>query len=409
MDHRLSIIIPCYNCKSTLGEAIGSIYEQHLSIPFEIVIVDDCSTDGTGVVVENLSKEHSEIRYFCNKKNQGGGFTRNVAVEKSKGDLIFCLDGDDVLPAGMLQKMVEYMLVNVCDGVVFEQSVFFTSTKELSDKIDDKLQSFTKKSLPITFSDLFVQNGNCYLTLVNFLYTKEAFFRAGGYPVNHGFDTQGFGFRFLSVNNKTLICPGSYYYHRQNLKGRSYFDRVYEQGLLSINFYLIFEEFIYLFSADTISKIIKYDVFRKNKLGSDNFREFIGGEFKIRMDKIFLPNYREYLTEGGFDKYIQEHSSFKNTNELFVKAVYEYKKNNYNESFDLFQQISRLCGETSIIKLNLLRLRLAAGSEIGKEMVDYEAVKLLKRFFKKRKMYKNPSIVIKFLIRVKKCLNYENV
>ena len=89
MEHRLSIIIPCYNCAETLEEAVDSIYRQALTLPFEIIMVDDCSTDKTVKIMDKLKNRYKETKVFNHEKNQGGGVTRNTAVEKSTGDIIF--------------------------------------------------------------------------------------------------------------------------------------------------------------------------------------------------------------------------------------------------------------------------------------------------------------------------------
>ncbi len=121
-NHKLSIIIPCYNSAKTLEEALTSACAQELSIPFEIVMVDDNSEDNTRELMKKLAGEYKNIRYFFHDTNKGGGATRNTAVAKSTGDLIFCLDSDDILTPGMLGKMVNMLLEkNVMESVLVNQ------------------------------------------------------------------------------------------------------------------------------------------------------------------------------------------------------------------------------------------------------------------------------------------------
>ena len=89
--HKLSIIIPCYNCTSTLEEALSSVYTQNLTTPFEVIMVNDGSTDSTLVLITELSKKYPYITYYNHEKNRGGGATRNTGIAKTTGDLIYCL------------------------------------------------------------------------------------------------------------------------------------------------------------------------------------------------------------------------------------------------------------------------------------------------------------------------------
>ena len=79
MSHKLSIIMPCYNCTATLEEALASIYTQELEMPFEVVMVNDGSTDGTGQLIEELARRYAHIRYVSHDRNRGGGAARNNA------------------------------------------------------------------------------------------------------------------------------------------------------------------------------------------------------------------------------------------------------------------------------------------------------------------------------------------
>ena len=61
IKNKISIIMPCYNCSGTLEEAVTSIYTQNLIIPFEIVMVNDGSTDNTFELIKELKKKIEEL------------------------------------------------------------------------------------------------------------------------------------------------------------------------------------------------------------------------------------------------------------------------------------------------------------------------------------------------------------
>ncbi|MDO8610555.1 MAG: glycosyltransferase family 2 protein [bacterium] len=111
MDNtKVSIIIPTYNRKALLPRAINSLLNQTYS-NFEIIIVDDGSTDGTEAVVKKLFKD-DRIRYFLLKKNSGACNARNFGVDKTKCKYIAYLDSDNYLYSNWLNEMMSYFNVH---------------------------------------------------------------------------------------------------------------------------------------------------------------------------------------------------------------------------------------------------------------------------------------------------------
>lgn len=91
----ISFIIPVYNVKDLLIEAIDSIRLQAQSA-FEIVLIDDGSSDGSGELCDQLSSQHSFIRVI-HQVNGGPSIARNTGIEAAKGDYLFFMDSDDIL------------------------------------------------------------------------------------------------------------------------------------------------------------------------------------------------------------------------------------------------------------------------------------------------------------------------
>lgn len=90
MEKRLSVIIPCYNYARYLGECIESVLNQSEKA-WEIIVVDDESTDNTKEVCEKYS-----VKYIW-QKNKGLSGARNTGISHATGDYIMCLDADDML------------------------------------------------------------------------------------------------------------------------------------------------------------------------------------------------------------------------------------------------------------------------------------------------------------------------
>lgn len=92
MSDLVSIIMPSYNTAKFIGDSIESVLNQTYT-NWELIIVDDCSTDDTDKIVNNF--KDSRIKYLKNKKNVGAALTRNKALREAGGTWIAFLDSDD--------------------------------------------------------------------------------------------------------------------------------------------------------------------------------------------------------------------------------------------------------------------------------------------------------------------------
>ena len=109
MNDLVSIIMPSYNTGRFLAEAVGSVLAQTYSA-WELLIVDDCSTDDTDAVAAGFTD--GRIRYFKNEKNSGAAFSRNRALREARGRWIAFLDSDDRWAPDKLEKQLAFMQEN---------------------------------------------------------------------------------------------------------------------------------------------------------------------------------------------------------------------------------------------------------------------------------------------------------
>lgn len=105
----VSIITPTWACAKFIGETIKSIQTQTYT-NWELLIQDDCSTDGTDKVVKPFQEMDSRIKYECNPKNSGAAITRNNALKRAKGRWIAFLDSDDLWLPEKLEKQLRFMV-----------------------------------------------------------------------------------------------------------------------------------------------------------------------------------------------------------------------------------------------------------------------------------------------------------
>ena len=90
----VSVIIPTYNRAHLVGRAIKSVLNQTYR-DFEIIVVDDGSTDNTKDIIKEFQKKDKRIKYIPYEKNKGGSAARNTGIKAAKGEYIAFLDSDD--------------------------------------------------------------------------------------------------------------------------------------------------------------------------------------------------------------------------------------------------------------------------------------------------------------------------
>ncbi|MEL6918268.1 MAG: glycosyltransferase family 2 protein [Bacteroidota bacterium] len=105
----VSIITPAYNSEKFIAETIDSVREQTYQ-NWEMLIVDDCSTDNTVAHIEKIAKVDSRVKLSINPVNSGAAVTRNKGLEMAKGRFIAFLDSDDKWYKNKLALQVEFML-----------------------------------------------------------------------------------------------------------------------------------------------------------------------------------------------------------------------------------------------------------------------------------------------------------
>lgn len=111
MKDLVSIVMPSYNCGEYVEETIRSVQAQTYK-NWEIIFMDDCSTDDTVKTVMDLREKDTRIRLYQNKGNMGAAISRNNALKEVKGKWIAFLDSDDLWEPSKLEKQVKFMEEN---------------------------------------------------------------------------------------------------------------------------------------------------------------------------------------------------------------------------------------------------------------------------------------------------------
>lgn len=110
MNEKVSIVMPSYNTANFIGESIQSVITQSY-YNWELLIVDDCSTDNTDEVVKPYLID-TRIKYIKNEKNCGTALSRNRALREATGKWMAFLDSDDLWAKDKLQMQIKFMKKN---------------------------------------------------------------------------------------------------------------------------------------------------------------------------------------------------------------------------------------------------------------------------------------------------------
>lgn len=176
MNDLISIITPCYNSEKFLARTIESVLSQTYT-NWEMLIVDDCSKDGSFSIAEEYSKKDNRIKVYKNQTNQGACYSRNFAIEIASGKYIAFLDSDDLWYPEKLEKQISFMQGNDCDFCFCEY--------EWIDENDNSLNVKANVIETLTYKKNLFHNWPGCLTVV---YDQEQMGKIKGYKKGNGDD-----------------------------------------------------------------------------------------------------------------------------------------------------------------------------------------------------------------------------
>lgn len=199
----VSIIVPVYNVEIYLERCVKSIAEQ--SYPnFEVILIDDGSTDSSGMICDVWSKKSSSVRVI-HKENGGLSSARNAGLDTANGEYILFVDSDDWIHRDMLLVMTEKIgeADIVCCGMIRatdnEMNAIEWFDREMLLEKEDAL-------------DLLVENRILTSHIMNKLYSKQAF-SSLRFPEGKIFEDIRISHKIFLNINKIYILPQAYYYY----------------------------------------------------------------------------------------------------------------------------------------------------------------------------------------------------
>lgn len=127
---KISILVPLYNVEKYVERCLRSIINQTFQ-EFEIIVVDDFSSDKSLEIVKNLALKDKRIRVFAHTENQGLMYVRRLGIVNARGEYIFFCDSDDYIPKDALQSLYQEAVIKDSDIVVGDYVFVKNNGKEI--------------------------------------------------------------------------------------------------------------------------------------------------------------------------------------------------------------------------------------------------------------------------------------
>ncbi|EKN71331.1 glycosyl transferase family 2 [Neobacillus bataviensis LMG 21833] len=147
MEDLISIITPTYNCGNFIAETIESVISQTYQ-NWEMIIVDDCSTDNTKDVVKEYINEDRRIKYHLLQENSGAAVARTKAMELASGAYMAFLDSDDLWSKDKLARQLSFMKEN--------KYAFSCTAYEQIDEVGKKLNKTIKTKTKTNYNGVLL-------------------------------------------------------------------------------------------------------------------------------------------------------------------------------------------------------------------------------------------------------------
>lgn len=209
--YAISVILPVYNSEEYLGECLDSVFSQ-TGVPFEVLLVDDGSTDGSAKICDRAAAEYPNCRVF-HQTNSGVAASRNFGMEQAKGAYVCFVDSDDTLLPGALSFLYEKAEATGADVVMGGFTLVTPDGAEREVVEPDCVM--TPENLPQYFPVL--KDRNLLDTPVDKLY-RVSFLRRWNLtmPVGETYEDTAFNLSVLENFSKIASYGRSFYYYRQH-------------------------------------------------------------------------------------------------------------------------------------------------------------------------------------------------
>ncbi len=212
MNKTISVIAPSYNHEKFIEKCLNSVFEQSYS-EIEVIIIDDCSSDNTAVIIENLIKSRKNVKFIKHQKNKGAHFSINEGLKNATGDYLTVINTDDFYEKDRFSSMIKKMESQNSE-IAFSKIVCVDeSEKIVKTEETDYFNEIQEKASRQPLVSLTLLEGNCAISTGNLLFTRDIYEKIGGfreYKYIHDWD-------FIlkaSLITEPMFCEDTAYFYR---------------------------------------------------------------------------------------------------------------------------------------------------------------------------------------------------
>lgn len=226
MKLNLSIIIPVFNRPDEVDELLQSLAEQDFEGTFEVVIIEDGSTNTSEEVIQRYADQLS-ISYF-QKPNTGPGDSRNFGMKRAKGNYFIVLDSDCVLPPHYLSevnKSLQNGFVHCFGGPDAAHTSFTTVQKAINYAMTSFLTTGGIRGKKKAVGKFQPRSFNMGIS-------KEAFEKTGGFGNIHPGEDPDLTMRIWNLGFETRLFENAYVFHKRRIDWGKYFKQVNKFGMV---------------------------------------------------------------------------------------------------------------------------------------------------------------------------------
>lgn len=225
MDVKLSLIIPVYNRPEEIRELLESLTHQTFDHDYEVVIVEDGSTESSSQVVREFN--NIPISYY-QKPNTGPGDSRNYGMSNAKGNYFVILDSDCILPPNYLEEVSRELQSDFvhCFGGPDAADPSFTNIQKAINYVMTSL--FTTGGIRGNKRAI----GKFQPRSFNMGISKEAFEKTGGFGRIHPGEDPDLTFRIWENGYESRLFPNAFVYHKRRIDWGKFFKQVKKFGMV---------------------------------------------------------------------------------------------------------------------------------------------------------------------------------
>lgn len=226
MKRNYSFIIPVFNRPQEVKELLESFVSLDFQDDFEIVLVEDGSTETSEDIVDTFSQRLSISYYF--KENSGPGDSRNFGMKKAKGDYFIILDSDCLLPSHYLTAVDSFLnnhFYHCFGGADAAHSSFTSLQKAINYVMTSFFTTGGIRGSKVSVNRFEPRSFNMGIS-------KEAYEKTGGFAKIHPGEDPDLSQRILKAGYKTTFLPNAFVYHKRRISWEKFALQVKKFGLV---------------------------------------------------------------------------------------------------------------------------------------------------------------------------------